>query len=153
MIKDAYEHLKKTHVILPEFDKLNNEFEISTIETEEFLLRQIRRKIAERFEPVLELFEHIINPDPGSFNDAYECRALTNGEKKQLIELFRKMMENYRLLTEADLLCDDKTDADSIRKISDQWVEQKKQVIPLIKKLRANWQKQVEPTEILDYLG
>ena len=45
-IKKRYEELVKKYK-LPSFTSLNNEFEISTIEHEEFLLREIRRKIDE----------------------------------------------------------------------------------------------------------
>ena len=153
MIQEAYEKARKEHPLLPAFDIFDKEFEIARIENPDFILKDVKQQMAEKFQPILDLFEHIISPDPSSLADVYECRAFTNGEKKQIIELFRKIMENYRLMTELDMMCDDKADADAIRKISDLWQEQKKQVIPLIKKLRIGWQKQVEPTEILDYMG
>ena len=48
-IKEEYEKLKEKHN-LPDFKEINNEFEITTIEKEEFLLREIRRKIYEKIE-------------------------------------------------------------------------------------------------------
>ena len=45
MIKDTYEKLKKKYS-LPAYDEVNNELEISTLESEDFLLRQIRKKIS-----------------------------------------------------------------------------------------------------------
>lgn len=153
MIKDKYAELKKEHPILPEFDKINHEFELADIEQDNFLLRQIKRKIGEKFEPVLELFESILNPDANSFSDMYECRCLSNGEKKQLLETYRHLMEQYRLIMETDVIGDDKLDADAIRKIHDLWLVEKKQIAPLMKKIRETWQKHVEPKEILEYLG
>ena len=153
MIKDKYAEIRKEHPILPEFDKINHEFEIADIEQDNFLLRQIKRKIGEKFEPVLELFQSSLNPDTNSFSDMYECRCFTNGEKKQILEIFRHLMEQYRSLLETDLIGDNNTDAETIRRIYDIWHENKKLLLPLLKKIRECWQKHVEPKEILEYLG
>ena len=153
MIKEAYEKLKKEHPILPEFDKINKEFEIELIESDKFLLRHIKRKIAERMEPVLDILENSLNPDPNSLTAMYECRCYTNGEKKQIIDVFRHLMEQYRSLLETDLIGDEEIDAQTIRKIYDIWHQDKKIILPLLKKLRECWQKHVEPKEILEYLG
>ena len=153
MIKDAYEKARKDHPILPEWNKINNDFELELIEQEAFILRQVKRKMGEKIEPVLELFQITITPDPNSFSDMYECRSYTNGEKRQVIDIFRHLMEQYRAIMETDVIADDKTDAELIRKIHDLWQQEKKQIAPLIKKIRENWQKQVEPTELLEYLG
>ena len=153
MIKEAYEHLKKEQPILPEFDKINKEFELELIESEKFLYGQIKKKIAEKMEPLIELLEHAISPDPNSFSDLYEFRCFTNGEKKQLVDVFRHLMDKYRSLLESDLIGEDKTDAETIRKVYDEWMQEKKTVIPMLKKMREGWQKHVEPKEILEYLG
>lgn len=153
MIHEAYEKLKKEHPILPEYHKLDKEFEISTIENEEFLIREIKKKVGERYEPILELLEHIISPDPGSLSDVYECRTFTNGEKTQIVTLFKHLMSNYRMLLETDLLGDDNKDAETIKKVSEAWMTDKKQLAPFFKKLREGWEKQIEAKEILEYLG
>ncbi|MBW2969650.1 hypothetical protein KY309_02665 [Candidatus Woesearchaeota archaeon] len=153
MDKEAYDKLKKEHGILPDFNAINREFELEFIEPQCFPLRLIKRKIAERLEPVLEILEHVVNPDPNNFVDMCECRCFTNGEKKQILDIFRHMMEEYRSLLETDLLCDDEKDAQLIRKIYDLWVQEKKLVLPIIKKLKGCWQKHVEPKEVLEYLG
>ena len=48
-IKTLYQSLAKKHN-LPDYDKINNEFEIATIEHTAFLLREIRKKISEKVE-------------------------------------------------------------------------------------------------------
>ena len=104
MIKSAYELCRKEYPILPDFDRMDKEFELSLIESDKFVLRAIKRKIAEKFEIVLHVFEHVLSPDTSSFTEIHECKALTNGEKKQVIEVIRKLMEHYRLLLYSDLL-------------------------------------------------
>src|SRR3989338_4948573 len=153
MIPEAYEHLRKEHPVLPEFDKINKEFELSLIEHDVFLLSGIKRKIAEKFETCLHVMEHSLSPDPGSFTDMYECRAITHGEKKQLLEILKQFMEHYRLLLETDLIAEDKTDAETIRKAYDMWMTQKKQLLPFVKKIRESRTKNIPPDEIQGYLG
>ena len=153
MIQEAYEHLRKEHPVLPEFDKINKEFELSLIEQEEFLLRAVKRKMAEKFETCLHIMEHAISPDPNSFTDLYECRSITQGEKKQLSDILRQFMEHYRLLFETDLITEDKIDAETIRKVYDMWITQKRQLLPYVKKIRESWQKTEEVKEFLEYLG
>lgn len=153
MVKENYNNLKKEHPILPDFDKINKEFELDLIESEFFLLRQIKKQIADKLEPLAQILEHIINPDPNSLVDMYECRCFSNGEKKQVTDVFRHMMEQYRALLETDLMSDDNVDAEIIRKTYDCWMQDKKMIIPLLRKLKECWQKHVEPKEILEYLG
>ena len=153
MIKQTYETVRKEHPLLPEFDKINKEFELETIEQEQFFLRQIKRKIAEKLEIALALLEKIINPDTASLADIYECRVFTNGEKKQIMEHYRHLMEHYRALFETDLIGDDATDAETIFKLYDTWMKTKPHIIPVLKKMRESWQKQIEPEQILEYLG
>jgi hypothetical protein len=62
-------------------------------------------------------------------------------------------MEQYRLIMETDVIGDDKLDAETIRKNYDLWIQEKKQIAPLMKKVRECWQKHFEPQEILEYLG
>lgn len=150
-MKETYQELKKEYPILPEYDSLNKEFDISLIEDGN-ILREILKKIGERYEPVLETMERIISPDPSSIADMYECRVFTNGEKKQLFDVFRHSMMNYRMLLEADL-ADEKTQTETIKKAHEAWQNDKKQILPFIKKLKESWQKHIEAKEILEYLG
>jgi len=126
MVKEAYGFLKKEHGILPTWDAINNEFEISTIEDPGFLLRKIKRKMAEKMEPILDLLEHTITPDPNSFTDIYEIKCFTNSEREQALDLFRILMQHYRLCLETDILGDSTETVKAIRKIYDMWKEQKK---------------------------
>jgi len=152
-IQTTYEELRKIHSVLPEYDSVNKEFEISTIQPPEFLLRNIKRKIAETMEPYLDLLERLTSPRPDSFTDMYETSAFTNEEKAQLVQLYRHFMEQYRGILETDLIGDDKTDATFIRTVHDKWIADKKQFLPLIITLREFWHQHVEEKEMLDYLG
>jgi len=87
MIKEAYDKLKKDHPILPEFDKINKEFQLSTIENEDFLLSEIKGKIADTIEPVIQVIERVIQPDPNMLSDMYESTC-SQKEKKTTSSTF-----------------------------------------------------------------
>ncbi len=153
MIKDAYDKLKKEHPILPDFDKINKEFQLSTMESEDFLLSGIKERIADTIEPVIQVIERIIQPDPNMLTDMYESTCFTKGEKNQLFDIYRTLMQTFRLLLETDLQKEDKTDAEVIKKTYEEWQTVRKQIAPYVKKMREHWQKHFEPKEILEYLG
>jgi len=88
-----------------------------------------------------------------AFLDMYECRCFTDDEKKQVIDVFKHLMEKYRLLMETDLIGDDKIDAETIKQIFNLWTSEKQQIIVFMRKIRECWQEHVEPKEILEYLG
>ena len=48
---------------LPSYDELNNDFEISSIEEEQFLIRAVRRKIAEKMDIYAKIIETILMPE------------------------------------------------------------------------------------------
>lgn len=152
-MKEAFEKARKSYPVLPEYDALNHEFELFVIDHPDFILRQVKRRMAEKLDTFASLLESLISPDPGSLTQMYECRVFTNGEKKLMVELYRHIMSNYRLLLETDLIADDKTDAETIRKVFDMWYADKAQLLPFVKKVRDSWQKHVEPREFLEYLG
>lgn len=152
-MKDAYEKARKDHSVLPQYDELNHEFELFVIDHPDFILRQVKRRMAEKLDTFASLLESLISPDPGSLTQMYECRVFTDAERKLMVELYRHIMSSYRLLLETDLFADDKTDAETIRKVFDMWSADKKQLLPFVKKVRDSWQKHVEPREFLEYLG
>jgi hypothetical protein len=152
MIKTAYEKLKKKYK-LPSFDALNNELEISEIESEDFLLRKIRKKIAERIEITAEPISSLLQPSADSIIDMHECRFFTDKDKKKMVEIYKKLMILGRLSLEAEMSGDDKTDANFINDFFKQWPELKKDVLHFIKKMKSCWEKETEIEEKLEYFG
>jgi hypothetical protein len=100
-MKEKYEELRKKFPILPEYEEINKEFEIETIEKPS--IQEIRKKIGEKLEFCLEILEKILNPEPGSIIDLYECKILTEKEKKTCFEIFKKTAYLYRELIETEI--------------------------------------------------
>lgn len=153
MVQKKYEKLKAEHGMLPEWDSINNEFELSSIEHTDFLLRRIKRKIAEKIEGTLDILEHTISPDPGSFSDVYESRYITAGDRAKALDSFRILMELYRSIQESELAQNEEEDVKLIRKAFDTWKDSKKSVHAAVKLLKQCWQKKIEAKEVLEYLG
>lgn len=148
----AYEALKIKYT-LPSFSELDAEFEICSIEEENCTLRNICKKIHERIDGAVQIIEKIIQPDPNSYIDLYECKFFTHSEKDTLLKLFREMMFVSRTILELDLLQDEKASADFIRQFYGEWLGMKKTLLPIILNLKNAWKEDKRNKEKLDYLG
>jgi len=152
MIKDTYEKLKKKFS-LPEYDEVNNELEISSLESDDFLLRQIRRKISERIESVTEPMGSLLQPSAESLVDMHECRFFDDKEKRKMIDIYKKLMIVSRSALEADIERDDKADASVINDFFKAWKALKKDILAFMKKMKTCWEKETEIEEKLEYFG
>ena len=89
------------HVI--NFDEINKELEISCIEKDEFLLREIRRKIIEKIEEILKFLGGILDPET-NITDMYEAKIFDSEERNELFKLYQKLMffDRYSIETSVD---------------------------------------------------
>jgi len=153
MVKEKYNNLKKKHSILPDFEVLNREFEISLIENEEFLLREIRRKIEERFSLFMERIAGALQPEHISISEFYEFDCFTMDEKTRLFVLFKELRLQYRRFMNLDLVLDDKKEAKAISDALKFWQSFRKKLLPFFESLEQCWAKSFKSREILEYLG
>jgi len=137
-VKEAYKKIKKDFD-LPGFDILNKEFEISTIEPEGFLLREIKRKINEKLSSARDLLTALIQPESTSLVDLYECRCFDDETKNNIFALFSRVMHLKRKINESELLLDDNIDAAIIKEVAEKWPKIREQMIPFVKELEACW--------------
>ena len=150
-MKDIYNTYSQRFA-LPEFDRLDYEFEISTIDEESFILRHIRRKMAEKVENFAKLIEGILNPDttPSALN---ECRAFTDEEKDEMYKLYKKLMHCYRRSTELDILDHEENDAEYIKSVFGAWDEIKERMLYIVGKMKDTWKEEPDKSERLEYFG
>ena len=152
-IVKAYEQLKKEYR-LPDFEKINSEFQISSLENKDFLLRDIMGKITEQIEFMNSILAPIIQPDANILNDLHECRGFNDDEKKQIFELYSRLMVIHKLSLELALVNDDKEIANFINDTFKIWYELKQSVVKNIKKIRKIWENGISDIkEDLGYLG
>ena len=62
MVKKTYDGLKKKYKDLPDFKILDFEFEISTLEKTDFLLRQIRKQMDQRLLALQNVLSVVLQP-------------------------------------------------------------------------------------------
>lgn len=153
MVKEAYDTLKK-EFDLPDYDILNDEFEICTIEPDGFLLREIKIKMKEKLQSAADVLNKMIQPETTALSDLYEYRCFDDDAKKSIFELFSNILYLLRKIQETDFLLDAKEDAKIIKEVSDKWPKMRQKMIPFLKELEACWKTVPESDhEIKEYLG
>ncbi|MBS3176927.1 hypothetical protein J4457_06870 [Candidatus Woesearchaeota archaeon] len=151
-VEELYDKIKKKFS-LPDFGPLDNEFEISTIEDEKFLLRQVAKKISERLQNFQNIFADVLNPDINSLAVLHESKFFDDVVKEKLFIAYQKLMLLQRKFLEADVLLDDKNTA---KLINDAWIQYpsiKQETKLLVEQLKHTWEKALDPKEELRYFG
>lgn len=150
-IKKAYNELKKKHA-LPDFNEINDEFEISTIEHEDFLLREIRKKIDEKTEIFLKILNSVLQPET-NITELHECKEFSEKEKERIFELYKRLMLMHNSGMMAYISCDDKDDASLISESFREWPQVKKQMLEITMKMRDAWKKGTDISDLKDEVG
>ncbi|MBI4141475.1 hypothetical protein HY484_00960 [Candidatus Woesearchaeota archaeon] len=152
MEQSSYDVLKKKYS-LTDFNVLDAEFEISSVEGDSWILKNVCKKIRERLELVIDVFERILQPDTNSYANMYECKFFTGSEKDAILSLFKHIMHSYRELLELELLNDEKSYAQFIKEFFAEWLQIKKSLLPFVGKLKLAWKESEKEREKLEYLG
>ena len=130
-MKDEYNKIQKKFK-LPDFDDLNKDFEISSVETEPFLLRNIRNKLFENIEHVTAILDDLVHPD--KFTSLTESAVLTEQDKEMIITLYKQLMYYSRLALEISVEDSDDLNANFINEFYLFWNESKKILLIITKK-------------------
>ena len=149
--KKRYESLRKKYK-LPTLEELDSEFEISSLESETFLLREIRNKLGEKIRDVCGLVGEVLHPE-ANLADLYESRIFDEPEKQRLFELYKRLMVADRQTAELSVQNDEKLDAAFIRDFSQEWTKMKPELVKFIRRLRESWEKDTEQGEAAGYMG
>tara|TARA_B100000315_G_C14456857_1_gene531816 strand:- start:245 stop:715 length:471 start_codon:yes stop_codon:yes gene_type:complete len=151
-IRDRYDYLKKTYN-LPDFEKLDLEFELNTIDRDDFLLSDIRKKMMEKIEFFCDIIESSLQPDTSSLASMHECKFLEDEEKEKLYKLYKRLMF---LNKSAILLGINSTDKDElvfINIILKEMPEVKRKILSFVNKVKENWRNGSDIKEEIGYLG
>lgn len=150
-IKKKYNELKSRYS-LPDFEELNKNFEISAIEHEDFLLRQIRKRIANKINAMCEFLEDLLSPDNNMAN-IYEYKAFDDDERKKIFELYRRLKVLEKSALELSLNPDEKNDADFINNFFSSWDKIRDEMAGFIKKIKSFWEKESTKSSGVGYFG
>lgn len=150
-IKRQYETLRRKYK-LPSFEELDAEFSISPIDAESFLLAEVRHKITDKLNDVSCLLEEVLHPDT-NLVDLYESRVFDEDEKKELFEIYKRLMVADRNAAELSVLNEEKLDADFVKSFIAEWRKLKPELVKFIRKLKESWKKETEEGEAAGYMG
>lgn len=146
-----YDELKEKYS-LPDFEELNNEFELSAIEHEEFLLRKIMRKIANKINAMGEFLEDLLSPDT-SLANIYEYKAFDDNERKKIFELYKRLKVFEKLSLELSLSHDEEKDAEFIKDVFSSWDKIRNEMTTFIKKVKSFWENESTEEYKAGYFG
>jgi hypothetical protein len=150
-IKEKYQELSGKYK-LPSFEELDNEFEVSIIEKDNFLLREIRRAIIEKIEIYIEFLEKLLNPET-DLSSMYESSVFNEEDRKELFEVYKKIMFFHRLSVEVSIEENDEKTSEYLNKFLGEWVEIKKRFLAVVQKTKESWVKNINIDEKLRYMG
>ena len=153
-LEKSYQKMQKRYG-LPDFSKLDFEFEINSRDTEEnttYFLRYVRRRMNDRLAFFTRLIENILHPPSPSLASTYEDRVLTDEDRQILLEQFKRLMilEREAFMLEATL--DEKGDAGYVKTVMKDWPRIKEQLIHVFRKIERAWQSE-ETINLENYFG
>ena len=151
LIEESYAQERK-RFNLPDFNKIDFEFEISSLEETKFILREVRRKMIDKIEHFINLLEEVLQPETTVAN-LHECNFFDQEEKEKIFRLYSKLMRLNRKSLCLDLSPNDKEEADFIITLFNEWIILKKDVALVLNKMKEAWEKEAKTKENPQYFG
>jgi hypothetical protein len=150
-IKELYSGARKDNKALPEFDKLDSEFDISSIE-DSIKLKSIRTKICEKVDFYAKLIEELLQPEANLIG-MYECKVFREDEKEEIYNTLKSLMFMLRHAAEVELKSDDKEEMVFIVDTHKDWIALKPELLKIVSKIKSSWEKETELKDDLEYFG
>jgi hypothetical protein len=151
-IEKQYADLAKKYK-LPEFSKINHEFEICFIDRKEFLLREIGGIMIERIDLFIGMIDGVLNPDTGHMASLHEARFADASQKEELYRLYKILMHHQRTAVLCSLKREEKEEAAFIAGFFKDWEVLKPSLIAMVAGLQDSWTKDTSMKEDLQYFG
>ena len=144
-LKENYEEFREKYQ-LAEFEELNADFNIEKISSAEtdFLVREIRKFIADKFSGYLRFIENLLNPIDGSMFIFTIIKTLGQEEKKKLSEIYKRLAQSEIKIIELDIDFQEEKEAEFIRESHLIWKNIKKDLLEIIKVVKNNWDVKIE---------
>ena len=160
MVKEDLEDLKKEYVklqkkyALPTFEELNNDFQIEKASENEtdFVLREIRKLIAERLFNYLRFIESLLNPTGVPMFVYSIVKTFDVGEKDKLTEVYKKLAKKEVELLELDIESTEEKEVKFIKDSYELWQDVKKDILEVVEVIKKNWDAKSE-VDKKDYFG
>ena len=152
-LKKDYTKIQKKYN-LPSFEKLNEDFQIEKIAEVEtdFLIREIRKFIADKFSNYLRFVEAILQPTNVPMFIFSIIKSIGDKERKNLTNVYKKLAKIEVNLIELDLEFVERKEVDFIKESYEIWQEIKKDILNVLGIIKKNWDNKFEGNK-KDYFG
>ena len=144
-LKKKYSEIQKKFG-LPDFDELNREFQIEKISIEEtdYLVREIRKFLADKFSNYMRFVEALLNPSNSPLFVFSIVKSLNVEDKESLQEVYKKFAKIEVDLVEIDLDFSEEKEVEFIKESYKIWKSIKKSLLEIVEVVRKNWDNKFE---------
>lgn len=150
-LKAEYEKLRAKYK-LPSFDELDEEFEIRRIESDLWVMREVRRAMSHRITSMADLFEPVLNPSGGSLHSIIETKVF---EKEQIDDMYSFYKHLWMLVHKgiSASLESEKAEADWVKDVWKGWKKIKEKTLKYSDKLAEGWAQEEKEGLAEKYMG
>lgn len=153
-LKIEYNKLEKKYS-LPEFEQLDEEFEIRGIELNKsgILIKAILRWITNKLNIFMNYLEPVVATPPQNIHSLIEIRNISDEDRRRMFEFYKEIsvLLHENLSVE---LKSEKEIAQQIKKIWKLWPRIKKEEISFLEKITMAWEKKEEDQKVkAEYSG
>lgn len=139
-MKIEYGKLRKKYTDLLNFEEINNEIEIDSIEKYSFLSRRIRRRLIDRIIVFCKILENIIYPSLQNPISNYEASFFNEVEKENMVNLHKSLMILERRSLNLDIeCCSEEKDVAFIIEALKELPNYKSQMSEFLNKMENSW--------------
>lgn len=135
-LKKEYSVLSKKYK-LPEFKKVNEDFEIDKIERKsDCLLRTIRKAMMDKIINSIGFFDMLLNPGNAPRMYLNFIKNMTQEDKDNIDIIYTKLSELSLISLELEIEYDEKGEIDLINKTFQEWAKIKPEFSKILAKIR-----------------
>ena len=149
-VREEYEKVKEKHGF-PSYDKINEEFEINSIDLEKInsLNRAILRLMCNKMVIFLNYIEPVVNPSPQNLHAFVEVENTSNDEKKEIFKFYKSLSHRYHKAFGLELTEGEKEVIKEIKDVWKDWEDIKNNFKKINKIINDAWlrEKDKEKTE------
>ncbi|MEK6852955.1 MAG: hypothetical protein AABX59_03685 [Nanoarchaeota archaeon] len=153
-LKHEYEILRKKYS-LPEFNKLNEEFEIERLadKKSDFILRGIRRSILNKSVNFLKFLEEFVNPSMASFASLVIQKSFADKERELVKRCYENLVALELKAAHLEIEYNEKGEVEFIKSTVKDWDDIKSDFKELAKTAEKIWKGKIEEEGIVEYFG
>lgn len=125
---------------LPDFGLLAEDFDIEKLFEKEssFIIREIRRAIAEKLGSYLQLFEMLMNPSGPPIFIFSILRKLNSEERNKIKEIYNSLSKYQLEIMKLDIVYNEEKESNFVKSVFNDWQKLKIEIYDLIKSLEKD---------------